>query len=133
MPEHLKDLIFARNVAAAQRRFERTAGREHEDLYRAKTACLLALLDNRRDVVDEDWRLAGLVMETSNAVADSVRQAAAQRAQEAERARVARRHRIADADEQHADTKVERMVLRVVEKVTAKPRREYRPGRRGSR
>lgn len=44
----------------------------HENLARLKVAAALGLLDERTDVSEEDWRLAGLVMEISKATRDSI-------------------------------------------------------------
>jgi len=44
----------------------------HADLVRLKMAALLAILDERLDVSDDDWALAGVVMATSKAVRRSV-------------------------------------------------------------
>lgn len=44
----------------------------HLPLLRAKVGALLALLDGRRDVTDEDWELAGTVVDTSVAVRDAL-------------------------------------------------------------
>ena len=56
----------------------------HRDLVRLKVASLLAILGDRDDVDPEDWRLAGIVTDTSDAVRASIVSAAVWRAQEAE-------------------------------------------------
>jgi len=42
--------------------------RAHENLTRLKVAGCFAILDQRVDISEDDWRLAGMVMTTSNAV-----------------------------------------------------------------
>lgn len=66
----------------------------HATLVRLKIAALLAIMDNRLAVSDEDWKLAGVVSTTSNAVRDSIEQSSREvrqsRADEADRAHMNR-------------------------------------------
>lgn len=72
---HLRRIISVDESIAAEVRHHRlqavrgdnnAAG--HSTLARLKTAALLAVLDDRFDVNGDDWRLAGLVQETSDAL-----------------------------------------------------------------
>lgn len=120
IPDHLKDQIY--ELDRDESRAEEEA---HSVLLRVRTACLLAVLDGRHSVNDEDWALAGAVMAASVAVMASVRQTVAQRRKAAQEAADARRIeseiRKTDALEKHQETKVEQFVLRVVERVKASP------------
>ncbi len=49
----------------------------HEPMVRSKVAALLALLDRRLELADEDWQLAGIVMDTSRTVRTQVQEAVA--------------------------------------------------------
>lgn len=62
----------------------------HRDLVRLKTAGLLALLDSRTAITAEDWRLAGMVLDTSDRVRATVQWAGADRARQAERRAIER-------------------------------------------
>lgn len=62
----------------------------HRDLSRLKVAALLALLAGRLDITEDDWRLSGVVLDTSDRVRHSILAAARDRAAEAERSATAR-------------------------------------------
>jgi hypothetical protein len=71
----------------------------HSDLLRLKMAALLAILDGRLDVGIEDWRLAEVMKNSSDAVRDSVIAIAVEEARQKESATSARhaaRHVAAD-------------------------------------
>lgn len=83
----------------------------HAMLLRLKVAMLLAVLDDaRRAITVDDWRLAGVVVETSSAVrgriAATARWEAQERAQSRTRARIAEHLAIGDSE---AATATERM------------------------
>jgi hypothetical protein len=101
------------------------AGRKHESLTRIKIACLLGILDGRHDISREDWELAGVVFETSHAVAQTARDAAARRCADAERASNDRRLRWLDDEAKHrekrAQSRLEALRARAVTRVTEEP------------
>jgi hypothetical protein len=120
VPERLKDEIYA-----LDRDESRPEEEAHAPLLRVRTACLLAVLDNRREVTDEDWALAGAVMASSAAVMASVRRTVESRRKAAQEAYDARRiesevKKVA-ALEAHEEKKIEELVLRVVERVRDEP------------
>jgi hypothetical protein len=121
LPEHIKDEIQERDVAGSRGEIEIDPKNEHALLRQVKTSCLLAILDNRRNVTDEDWQLAAVMLETSNAVAQSVRDAATKRHRKVEASRIEAKHRELDALDARQEKKVEELVVRVVEKVREKP------------
>lgn len=61
----------------------------HAHLSRLKVAALLALLDRRMSVSEDDWRLAGVIFDTSSAVRRSVQTQVANVAKRTEEARTA--------------------------------------------
>jgi hypothetical protein len=65
----------------------------HRNLGRLKMAGLLTVLDRRTNITAEDWRLAGMVMDTSDAVRGSIVAAARARAAAQEDASTARQVR----------------------------------------
>lgn len=80
--------IRLRNLAAARGASDVDKLDTHRDLVRMKVAGLLAYIDDGRLHVDaDDWRLAGMVMRTSDAVRAWIVAAAAQRAQRENRVR----------------------------------------------
>lgn len=62
----------------------------HRDLSRLKVAGLLALLADRMDITADDWRLAGMVLDSSDRVRGSIQLAAMRRAADSERATLAK-------------------------------------------
>jgi hypothetical protein len=121
LPDHLKDEICERDSAGSRGEVEIDPKHEHALLRQVKTACLLAILDNRRNVSDDDWELAAVMLETSNAVAQSVRDAASKRHKKTETSRIEAKHRELDALDARQEKKIEEMVLRVVTRVQDKP------------
>jgi hypothetical protein len=77
--------VVDRRRAVQSRRLEVDPWRAHDDLLRLKVGALLALLAGRLDVTADDWRLAGVLVETSAGVRDYCREAVAQVAGERER------------------------------------------------
>lgn len=73
----------------------------HRDLSRLKVAALLAALEERRTVTNEDWHLAGQVLDSSDRVRATIQHEAlraAMRAEEAGTARAVRRAQVLDHD-----------------------------------
>jgi hypothetical protein len=113
------DEIRARGLAQVRGEHVVDAADAHRDLLRLKVSALLALLDDRLSVTADDWRLAGMVVETSTAVRQDTEVKVAAVAASRERAtstRMARRHvqavNAADVDQ------VEKTVARIVSIVT---------------
>lgn len=106
----------------------------HADLLRLKVAALLAILDGRLDVNDEDWRLAGMIKATSDGVLahvqEHVRQAAA-RKESATSQRLGRRQveAVAMVDQHRIEECAERIRKKVKDRpgVTVKEVREAMP------
>ena len=97
----------------------------HHDLARLKIAALLALLEERLDITEEDWRLATVAKATSDAVRDAVRATLAEEAAADER-RTSRRyaHREVDKlDQVEARTirKTVECAERIRDRVRARP------------
>jgi hypothetical protein len=89
----------------------------HTNLYRLKVAALLALLDDRRHVTPDDWHLATIVRDTSNAVRTMVANtvaAAETRKEQATSGRLAARAAHADETVHH------RRVVDTARKIAAK-------------
>ena len=85
-------------VAAEIRSRRRSAGRgavtipeldAHRDLNRLKVSGLLALLDGRTDITADDWRLSGILLDSSDRVRTTIVDAARNRARHAEDSRTA--------------------------------------------
>jgi hypothetical protein len=121
LPEHIKDEIRERDAAGSRGDITIEPSQEHALLRQVKTACLLAILDNRQFVTDEDWELAKVMLEVSHRVATSVREGAKQRKQQAEVGRIEAKHRELDALDARQEKKIEELVLRAIEKVKDKP------------
>lgn len=105
-PQHVKAALWAEKVGRARGEIEVPELDGHAGLIKVKVAALLALLDDREDVNDEDWRLAETIWEASCGVRDALvvraqREAAAerQRDEDAKVHQVMREHEAkADAD-----------------------------------
>ena len=91
----------------------------HGDLLRLKVAGLLAVLDGRLNVDTEDWRLAGIVTDTSRAVRQHVQAVVADHAKREEQAtskRLSRRHvEAVNAVEDATTRKVAARIVSLVE------------------
>lgn len=85
LPQSAQDEIWQRRVEARKVGAEPSGMDGHWPLHRAKLAALLAVLDHRHEITDEDWQLGGVLWETSRGVRGALVAAA-----EAERARRAR-------------------------------------------
>ncbi len=94
----------------------------HGHLLRLKVAGLLALLDNRATVTEEDWRLAGMLKDYSDAVRDHVR--AAVRAETTQKEHLAnmkqakRENFVDDAKNTH---RVKQCARTIAQKAVARP------------
>jgi hypothetical protein len=125
IPEWIKDELWEVRAAVLANELTLAPGQQHRGVLRVKTAVLLAIMDCRHEVDELDWANAGVVMDTSDAVASIVRQDMAKRAADAERRATAKRHRAMTADAEHSEkqdeVKIEKMVLRAISIVTDKP------------
>jgi hypothetical protein len=90
VPERVADQIRSANLAQARGELTLDPLDSHAQLSRLKVAAGLAILDRRTDVNDEDWALAGYVMDTSSAVRTDIVNRAAHAAAERERAATAK-------------------------------------------
>ena len=108
--------IRTRALARARGVAEGDALAAHDDLGRLKVAALLAILDRRQHVTDDDWQLAGHVAHTSRLVRTSIASAAAadaaRRDQFATHRAVQRATAIADTAERRAFVSATRAVGR---------------------
>jgi hypothetical protein len=77
--------VVDRRCAVQSRRLEVDPWRAHDDLLRLKVGTLLGLLAGRLEVTADDWRLAGVIVETSAGVRDYCIAAVAQVVGERER------------------------------------------------
>jgi hypothetical protein len=76
--------IRARNLAAARGETDIDPLDSHRDLSRLKVAAILGVIDGRKSVTQEDWKLAGMVMRASSAVRQWVLEVSRKKATEAE-------------------------------------------------
>ena len=125
IPQSIKRECRYRDRASSRGDILVAPSQEHALLRQVKIACLLAILDSRRFVTDEDWALAKVMLDTSDAVADSVREDAQSRqARKAEARQVVQiqaKLKELDALDAREEAKVEQIVLRAVEKTREKP------------
>lgn len=126
VPDWLKDELFARDVAIQRGELVLEPGCEHEALVKIKTAGLLAIYDGRHEVDTTDWELAGQVFTTSRSVAQRVRDDMESRAKLKETKELAKRHRIAAADDAHAEKLVESKTAKLA--IIARDQVSRRPG-----
>jgi hypothetical protein len=95
VPESVAAEVWARQLARTRGDVVVDILQAHRDLLRLKAAGLLALLDRRMDVSDEDWALAGVLVDTSDRVLAHAMDVVAHNAFQREAqtsARLARRH-----------------------------------------
>ena len=78
--------IWNDSVAASRGTVQVAELDSHRNLVRLKVAALLGLLDGRPSVTEEDWALAGTVMDTSDAVRASIEAYARWKTQRSEQA-----------------------------------------------
>jgi hypothetical protein len=104
----------------------------HADLVQLKTAGLLAVLDGRLDIADDDWNLAADVCDVSRRVRAWVQEkirAAADAAESGSIARSARRAIAVEAAKASTHSKVERVADTITRKVIAGGDGGITPGR----
>jgi hypothetical protein len=132
--EPVKTEIRAADLARARGQVAVNALDAHEGLVRLKLAALLAILDGRLDISEEDWALAAVVKELSDAtrarVQEAVRQDAAKREADAS-TRLARR--AAHADAAVAQRRIVDCSRKVAEKVWAAEEISFRQVRQDMR
>lgn len=104
----------------------------HAMLGRLKVAALLALLDRRLDLNEQDWQLAGMVSDTSRRVRQSVEailDTIGQRKEQANTERLARReHALGGSKEANALASAARSIARVVAKHLGEKEHEKQGG-----
>jgi hypothetical protein len=108
----------------------------HASFHRLKLAALFAILDDRLDVTEDDWKLADIVWETSRAVRTSVKAAVAAEAERDELVRVrkhARREQAAEVARKGAGDAVERLARRLARYVHGRPGDGFTRGALGRR
>jgi hypothetical protein len=86
----------------------------HANLTRVKVAVSLMVLDGRREVSDEDWRLAGVVMDVSKWTRERCRRAIAEQFR---RANTARALAVAERDEVISDRRLDRAKQAILRKL----------------
>lgn len=94
-PKHIREELRFQRVAKARGDLEVSELDAHGPLMKVKVAALLALLDDREFVNDEDWHLADIVWQSSCAVRDYLIEAA-------KRQEAAERQRLEDAQVEQA-------------------------------
>ena len=119
------DPVIGEELRAAHIQLVRNGGTElsaHEGLRRLKLAAALAMLAGRPTVTVDDWRLAGIIVTTSNAVRDAsidVIRAEERQRSEADAAKAGRRRTFElAAEEQHTDTRTTKAVGVIVNYLT---------------
>lgn len=91
----------------------------HAQLNRIKVAAILAILDGRLDVTDDDWDLAGHIQTVSDRTRSLVQQAIAHDAHDKVQSRAAVAARIAvSVDQEQHNNKVRRAAARIARAVT---------------
>lgn len=80
-PEHVRRYVSMQGKLRRRGEIEVSALDEHTTLMRCKLATLLAVLDERTEVADEDWSLAQMIVACSNATRDRIAELARQRRQ----------------------------------------------------
>lgn len=97
---------------------------EHADLLRLKTAAILAILDGRNDINAEDWELARMVRDASNATRDAALSVLSQQREEQAAAQREKRSKEAVAEDEAVATRRTIDVARkIARKVHAEPER----------
>ena len=112
--------IRGRNIAVARGDLVLDQLDAHRDQGRLKVAALLAILAGREDINADDWRLAGIVLDTSDRVRGSIIAAARQRAAEADKAQtrkaISRNIAMASNEEHRALDAMTKAMARVIDK-----------------
>lgn len=118
-PKSVKDEVRAARlpVARGQQCDDMAA---HHDLFRLKLAALLALLEERFDVNEEDWQLATVAKSTSDTVRDAVRALLAGQIVVAER-NISRRYAAREVDKLEAiEARTARKTVECAERIRDK-------------
>lgn len=118
--QEIKDELWARKVARVRGEVEDAELDSHEPLMRAKVAALLAILDGRRVVCDDDWDLSATIWDVSCNVRDDLLAYGQRRAaEEAERrADTVREAAIrTEAEKQQLGPRIERLARLLASKV----------------
>lgn len=120
----IQDEIRLADLARARGEVATAALDAHEGLLRLKLAALLAILDGRLSIDEEDWQLAAVVKAMSDRMRDTVEHTVEQRSAKAEAdmsARLARRavHQVAAVEQR----RVVDCARKVAEKVWGEPDR----------
>jgi hypothetical protein len=110
-------------VSSRERRFVGTSdGMAHVDLTRLKVAGILAIMDGRTDMTNQDWELAGYVVRMSMSMVDWVWAKLKVDNQKVEDARAKGRARSRSIEERaYDDISVKADIEKVVTKIAAKP------------
>lgn len=122
--EPIKAEIRAADLGRARGEITTAVLDAHEGLLRLKVAAVLAILDGRLDINEEDWQLAAEIKRWSDTARDTVEQAVSQRAGERERqesTRLARR--AVHADVAVTQRRVVDCARKLATKVWAEPER----------
>lgn len=120
--DEIRDELWARKLSRSRGEVEDVELDSHEPLMRAKIAGLLAILDGRKEVTTDDWKLSLIVWETSCAVRDDLVAYGARQAQEdaERRAEAARENAVRTAAEVgEVGARVDRLAHRLADKVVA--------------
>lgn len=116
----IKTELRVRQVQRARGVLVPAAGREQDDALRVRLGALLALLEGRTHVTEQDWELALVLLDTSAGHVERVR--AIQRDEEAraEAGRIGVRLRTLDAESDHADRTFDATVAKILNKITTR-------------
>lgn len=92
----------------------------HTLLARLKAAVALAILDQRGEVNDEDWELAGTLMDVSHATREQVQQSLSSAEAERNKARgIAEAERVAIVEEQREEAAIKRVTRAILRRLDA--------------
>lgn len=127
----IQDRIYAEHVAVHRGDTTLPDLDSHGNLVHLKTAALLAILDERLDVTEEDWALAAQVMDTSRAVRASIQAIARAEQQVAEHRSIERQIRRDAATSQAAEIRaLDRAARRIATHVHNKTAADHQCRRR---
>lgn len=130
-PEFVRQFVSMQGKLRRRGEIEVSVLEEHDTLMRCKIASLLAILDERSQVADEDWELAQMVMKCSNATRDRIVELARQRRQaevDARHEEAATRAVVVQAALTSMDADVLKMAQRVNRKVAESERQALTMG-----
>ena len=131
-PAHIQAVI-ADEQRVKQRGIEAVDELEaHGNLVRLKVAAALALLEGRTKITDDDWRLAGVIGETSARVRRHLQQVVAEQAERADKASAKRQaRRQIEVSEATAGHEVVKAAIRIANVVRTDPGITWSDVRRG--